>query len=66
MSRAGRHVLSRGGLPYEGPALGTLSNIYNNLDSNKASLVSDHGTLDIDKIHGRNEARLRELKALGV
>jgi hypothetical protein len=25
-----------------------------------------NGTLDIDKVHDRNEARLRELKALGV
>lgn len=33
--------------------------------SNRISAVSN-GTLDIDRVHDRNEARLRELKALGV
>lgn len=30
------------------------------------SLVSNGGTVDIDKINDKNEARLRELRALGV
>jgi hypothetical protein len=64
-SQVSRIAQSRGAIPYEGPALGTLSIFCDYLDSNKASLVSE-GTFDVDRIHGRNEARLRELKALGV
>ena len=66
IGRTGRQVLSRGALPYDGPALGTLSTCFPSIDSYKGSLASDGGTMDIDRIHGRNEARLKELKALGV
>ena len=57
MSTAGRNVLSRGGLPYDGPSLDFNSN---------QNTVSAGGTFDIDKVQARNDARLRELRNLGV
>lgn len=66
MAQPVRQIMSRGAIPYDGPALNTLSKSLSNLDSNKASLVSNGGTFDVDRIHDKNEARLRELRALGV
>jgi hypothetical protein len=38
-----------------------------NLDSNiGGGTLNTNGTFDIDRINGRNDARLRELKNLGV
>ena len=50
ISTAGRQVLSRGGLPYNGP----------NLDFNSnQNTISAAGTLDIDKVQAKNDARLK-------
>lgn len=50
---AGRQVLSRGGLPYDGN-INTMSTYSHHLDSNRVSAVSNEGTLDIDRVLNRN------------
>ena len=50
---AGRQVLSRGGLPYDGN-INTMSTHFHHIGSNRVSAVSNDGTLDIDRVLHRN------------
>ncbi len=54
ISNAGKQSLARQGYAYEGM---TLSNFLFMLDSNVGTF--NGGTVDLDKINGRNDARLR-------
>jgi hypothetical protein len=54
ISNAGKQSLARQGYAYEGM---TLSNFLSMLDSNVGTF--NGGTVDLDKINGRNDARLR-------
>lgn len=63
ISNAGKQSLSKQGYAYDGL---TLSNFRFNVDSNVGGTLGTNGTLDLDRINGRNDARLKELKNLGV
>ena len=63
ISNAGKQSLSKQGYAYDGL---TLSNFCVNIDSNVGGTLGTNGTLDLERINGRNEARLKELKNLGV
>ena len=63
LSNAGRQTLSRHGMQYGGGSIASISNNYDYLDSGGQGTI---GTMDIDQIHNRNEARLNELRNLGV
>lgn len=63
LSNAGRQTLSRHGLQYEGQSLATISNCDIILDTGGNGTIN---TLDYDRIHNRNEARLNQLRNLGV
>ena len=63
ISNAGKQSLSKQGYAYDGL---TLSNFRFNVDSNVGGTLGTNGTLDLDRINGRNDSRLKELKNLGV
>jgi hypothetical protein len=56
ISNAGKQSLSKQGFSYDGL---TLSNFFCDLDSHVGGTLNTNGTVDLDRINGRNDARLR-------
>ena len=62
LSNAAKQSLSRHGYEYGGASIATISKLLNYIDSGGGT----YNTLDIDRIHDRNDNRLKNLKNLGV